>query len=1201
MVCKRSAFKRGISVVVLTVVMLGVLGFSSVWAAGGADEGTPGSVAGTAIDPTDGSPVSDAVVTIGAEKITTGADGEFRFENLSAGTAELTIIADGFAEATWEVEISTEDACQLGCVGLLPARYVGRTCIIVDSRPCQAFVALDGRLLTRQVDGEDVAATTPVLIYNIASGTHNLAVSKKDYKTAKVMAKVEDGTLCRVAVKLKKKDRKFIGWWPLLGAGAVAIASSSGSDRAVSTYQISGTVRRTDGTPVPNTDIRVVQGETIVTTGTTDATGYYRVYLPEDSPGTYTVQARYGDTFQDEKTVILTPEARKGNADFEIPMYSISGTITEAGTGNPVAGVTVHIGDSLVTTAANGGFTLGGLQEGQYLVRPEMSEWSFQPGQQNVTITAETGDVDGVDFTGTPNSYSISGRVTLSDSSGVAGLVVTAAPVLLAPAAVNAANGGYSATTQADGSYTITGLPPATYQVNPTGYEMTFDPQSREATVNENVGNATDVNFTAIPNRYSISGRVTDSSGAPMSDVPVTAQLTVKASGVVTAQTYEAATETDGTYVIGDLPPDTYKVTPQPLEGWNFVPPNQTVTVNEANGNATDVDFVGYPPATTFSISGMVTIEGEGPGLEGVTIVAQLQGESDAVSADEYLPPHAITNAEGAYIITGLVSGTYIVRPLALAGWTFDPEQREETVNRYDGDATNVDFCACPDTYSISGRVTDDQENGLEGVPVSAVLQVTGEAVRTTQRPVVHTGDEGQYEFTGLGAGTYTVEPTKVEWTFAPPRRDVNLDPTNGSATDVNFIGTPNTYLISGRITLESAEGIQGVLVIAEPVEATAASAVVPAVAAPYSAHTAADGAYTIDGLPPDSYKVTPYMEEWAFEPETRDVTVNVTEGNAENVDFLGTPPTQTYSISGIVWDEQSAGIGGVTLTATPLVEAESNIAQAGEDRTAVTAEDGTYAITGLPAADYIVIPQAIGWRFEPEQREVTVGPDVGGNATDVDFTGIQESFSICGTVVQDDEGATPIEGVQVVATQGELALLAAPAVAVLPTATTDQNGHYCITGLPGGDYIVTPMMTAYVFDPVQRNVTVDSWVGNAENVDFVGSGEVSGDTEAVLDINANAFVTALACLPTRAGGAQITFALSADAAVTADVMNIAGRPIRMVVSDKPMTAGTATLLWDGKSGRGLNVPSGIYLIRLRVQDEAGGQSEALSTVQMMR
>ena len=109
------------------------------------------------------------------------------------------------------------------------------------------------------------------------------------------------------------------------------------------------------------------------------------------------------------------------------------------------------------------------------------------------------------------------------------------------------------------------------------------------------------------------------------------------------------------------------------------------------------------------------------------------------------------------------------------------------------------------------------------------------------------------------------------------------------------------------------------------------------------------------------------------------------------------------------------------------------------------------------------------------------------------------------------------------------------------------------------------------------------------------------GGVSTTFRSQSSAQVTRLACSPTNAGGAQITFALSADAAVTAEVMNIAGRPVKRVVEDRSMEAGTNTLIWDGTSSRGLPVPSGVYLIRVQARDPSGAQSQAIATVQMRR
>jgi hypothetical protein len=68
----------------------------------------------------------------------------------------------------------------------------------------------------------------------------------------------------------------------------------------------------------------------------------------------------------------------------------------------------------------------------------------------------------------------------------------------------------------------------------------------------------------------------------------------------------------------------------------------------------------------------------------------------------------------------------------------------------------------------------------------------------------------------------------------------------------------------------------------------------------------------------------------------------------------------------------------------------------------------------------------------------------------------------------------------------------------------------------------------------------------------------------------------------------QIAFSLSADAAVSVRILNIAGRPIRDLVLDEPQTAGRSTLLWNLRSATGAPVPSGAYLVELTARSEDG-------------
>lgn len=95
--------------------------------------------------------------------------------------------------------------------------------------------------------------------------------------------------------------------------------------------------------------------------------------------------------------------------------------------------------------------------------------------------------------------------------------------------------------------------------------------------------------------------------------------------------------------------------------------------------------------------------------------------------------------------------------------------------------------------------------------------------------------------------------------------------------------------------------------------------------------------------------------------------------------------------------------------------------------------------------------------------------------------------------------------------------------------------------------------------------------------------------------------VSSLSALPTRGGGAEIRFVLTADAACDVSVMNIAGRPVREIVRSRVHAAGQQVILWDGRNGNGLPVPSGRYLVRVRANSATGESAQALSSALITR
>jgi len=168
--------------------------------------------------------------------------------------------------------------------------------------------------------------------------------------------------------------------------------------------------------------------------------------------------------------------------------------------------------------------------------------------------------------------------------------------------------------------------------------------------------------------------------------------------------------------------------------------------------------------AANFSVSGQVTSNGSG--LSGATVA--LCGASSATT---------ITDTNGNYAFTGLANGSYTVTP-SKTGLTFNPASIPQTVSG--ADITGVNCIATPtqaSTYSISGQVTANG-SGLSGVGVA----LSGASSATTI-----TDADGNYAFTDLYNGIYTVTPSKAGWTFTPASSPQTV--SGADTPGVDFIG----------------------------------------------------------------------------------------------------------------------------------------------------------------------------------------------------------------------------------------------------------------------------------------------------------------------------------------------------------------------------------------------------------------------------
>jgi len=242
---------------------------------------------------------------------------------------------------------------------------------------------------------------------------------------------------------------------------------------------------------------------------------------------------------------------------------------------------------------------------------------------------------------------------------------------------------------------------------------------------------------TGTASTYTISGTI---SGAGGSGATVT--LSGASSGTVTASA-------SGAYSFSNLANGSYTVTPS-NSGFTFTPTSQAVTVNGAN--VASVNF----STVTYTISG--TISGAGGNGATVTLSGAASGTVTA-------------SATGTYTFSNLVNGSYTVTPTN-SGFTFTPPNQAVTVNGTN--VASVNFTsASATTYSISGTISGTGASGT-------TLTLGGAGTATTSA-----NSSGNYAFSGLTNGTYSVTPSKSGYTFSPAAQSETINGAN--ITNVNF------------------------------------------------------------------------------------------------------------------------------------------------------------------------------------------------------------------------------------------------------------------------------------------------------------------------------------------------------------------------------------------------------------------------------
>ena len=396
--------------------------------------------------------------------------------------------------------------------------------------------------------------------------------------------------------------------------------------------------------------------------------------------------------------------------------------------------------------------------------------------------------------------------------------------------------------------------------------------------------------------------------------------------------------------------------------------------------------------------------------------------------------------------------------PTPLSGTSVAVNDTSPTGDRYN--LALVEVLPAPggggSTFSISGSITP-QASGS-----GALVTLSGEANAT-----VTADASGNYIFSSLGNGSYTVIPSKAGFTFSPTSQPANVNGANLSA--INFTGAAQTWSISGTIS---------------PASAASGATVVLSGASGATVTADASGKYSFSGLANGAYTVTPNKTGFSFSPAF--VSVSVSGASTTGVDFTASATTQSWTISGAITPSAAGSGATVALTGTAVA---STIADS----------SGRFTFTGLSNGSYTITPSKTGFTFSPISQPANVN---GVNLSGINFSGAVQTWSISGTISPSS------------AATGATVTLSGAASA---TATPDVSGNYSFTALTNGSYTVTPTEGGYTFNPASQTTTINGAAVTGLNF----AAQTAGTATLAVDATSSQALTSKA--PTVSTGAFST------------------------------------------------------------------------------
>lgn len=593
-----------------------------------------------------------------------------------------------------------------------------------------------------------------------------------------------------------------------------------------------------------------------------------------------------------------------------------------------------------------------------------------------------------------------------------------------------------------------------------------------------------------------ISGRVTDSAG---NGIPATEVSTYSMDGWG-----YAATDSDGSYLIKNLPAGAYRVYARPRSGSDFCA-QTAVNVPVRSGETALQNFTLVQGG---KLSGRITDAKTGDGVSGIQ-----------VSADNYMEyswGSGVTDSNGYFSISGLAQGKYTMHIYTYG--TDYAREKVKSINIVSGSTTELNVSLYKGG-KITGSLADEAGNLVLGGFVHAYSEYGyggwGYAYSST----------GTYTITGLPSGTYVVdaEPPYSSKLAGKHVSGIAVQVENTTVVDLKL---PVAGALSGSVAMQGLPTDSGywygAIAFRSPKTFSAGTLYSDIMDAAYWGMVRSNGSYTIPRMAPDSYDVYAYLDYSGFsesgaapaaagagmsggqdlkkllvrklsaKPARQSGAQSSSGGYESWVTFLGgkegvtvksgqteavaaiAPGTGTGVLSGSISAADGSSLYNEEMwPLVALINSDGGLAAFGF----VSSEEAgltrvKYKIGNLEAGSYTAV--AIAGGFAAQSAAVKIG--AGAAARDFSLT---KGSSVSGRVR--NANGSPVNGASMRVTGANLD----------KSASSNSEGYYLIEGLSAGQVSLSASAQGYTTS--SRDLTIEKSRAYSADFSLAPAGQVVG------------------------------------------------------------------------------------------------------------